>query len=53
MPRLLDWLRSFGPLNLVGVEGTGSYDAGLARHLAGGGVRVVELDRSDRQERRR
>jgi transposase len=46
--RLLDWLRSFGPVNLVGVEGTGSYGAGLAPHLAGAGVRVV--DRNDRQE---
>jgi transposase len=38
---------------LVGVEGTGSYGAGLARHLAAAGVRVVEVDRSDRQDRRR
>jgi transposase len=51
--RLLDWLASFGTVALVGVEGTGSYGAGLARHLAGAGVRVVEVDRSDRQERRR
>src|SRR5207245_51665 len=38
---------------LVGIEGTGSYGAGLARHLAAAGVRVVEVDRSDRQDRRR
>ncbi len=38
---------------LVGVEGTGSYGAGLARHLAAAGVRVVEVGRSDRQDRRR
>ena len=51
--QLLAWLRGFGPVSLVGVEGTGSYGAGLARHLAAAGVRVVEVDRSDRQDRRR
>ena len=50
---LLGWLRGFGDLALVGVEGTGSYGAGLARHLAAAGVRVVEVDRSDRQDRHR
>jgi len=38
---------------LVGVEGTGSYGAGLTRHLHDRGVRVVEVDRPNRQERRR
>jgi transposase len=33
--------------------GTGSYGAGLARHLAAAGVRVVEVDRPDRQDRAR
>ena len=51
--RLLGWLGGFGTVGLVGIEGTGSYGAGLARHLAAGGVRVVEVDRSDRQDRRR
>ena len=51
--RLLAWLRSFGPVGLVGVEGTGSYGAGLTRHLVAAGVRVVEVDRSDRQARYR
>jgi transposase len=51
--RLLGWLRGFGDVALVGVEGTGSYGAGLARHLAAVGVRVVEVDRADRQDRRR
>jgi transposase len=50
---LLGWLRSFGPLAVAGVEGTGSYGAGLARHLAAAGVRVVEVDRPDRQDRAR
>ena len=37
----------------VGVEGTGSYGAGLTRHLAAGGVDVVEVNRPNRQARRR
>ena len=49
---LLDWLAGFGTVCLVGIEGTGSYGAGLARHVAAAGVRVVEVDRSDRQDRR-
>ncbi|MGH9169140.1 MAG: IS110 family transposase [Acidimicrobiia bacterium] len=50
---LLAWLRSFGELALVGVEGTGSYGAGLVRCLAGAGVAVVEVDRPNRQTRHR
>jgi transposase len=51
--RLLAWLAGFGTVTLFGVEGTGSYGAGLARHLARAGIRVVEVDRADRQDRRR
>jgi len=50
---LLTWLQVFGPVELVGTEGTGSYGAGLARHITAAGTRVVEVDRSDRQDRRR
>jgi len=46
------WLASFGPLGRVGVEGTGSYGAGLARYLRGIGVEVVEVNRPDRSARR-
>ena len=45
------WLGGFGTVGLVGIEGTGSYGAGLARHVAAAGIRVVEVDRSDRQDR--
>ena len=41
--RLLAWLQSHGELLAVGVEGCGSWGAGLARHLATRGVRVVEV----------
>jgi transposase len=51
--RLLGWLGGFGTVCLVGIEGTGSYGAGLTRHMAAAGIRVVEVDRSDRQDRRR
>jgi transposase len=47
-PRLLGWL---GGVALVGMEGTGSYRSGLARHITAAGIRVVEVDRSDRQDR--
>jgi transposase len=49
---LTDWLGSFGTVERVGIEGTGSYGAGLARHLAAAGVTVVEVDRADRSARR-
>ena len=50
---LSSWLSSFGPVERVGVEGTGSYGAGLARHLSVSGIVVVEVDRPNRQARRR
>jgi transposase len=50
---LAEWLRSFGEVVLVGVEGTGSYGAGLTRHLQRVGMVVVEVDRPNRQRRRR
>ena len=45
---LLEWLGGFGTVCLAGIEGTGSYGAGLARHITATGVRVVEVDRSGR-----
>ena len=40
--QLLGWLGGFGAVCLVGIEGTGSYGAGLARYITAAGVRVVE-----------
>jgi transposase len=51
--QLLKWLRSFGALDRVGIEGTGSYGSGLAQHLREEGVAVVEVNRPNRQARRR
>ncbi|MCY4517038.1 MAG: IS110 family transposase [Acidimicrobiaceae bacterium] len=50
---LLGWLRRHGRVVGVGVEGTGSYGAGLARCLTGEGVAPTEVNRPDRQRRRR
>lgn len=41
-----------GPIARVGVEGTNSYGAGLARHLYREGLEVVEVIRPARQVRR-
>jgi transposase len=49
----LAWLEDFGPVTLVGVEGTSSYGAGLTRHLQAEGIAMVEVDRPNRQRRRR
>ncbi|MGB3676082.1 MAG: IS110 family transposase [Candidatus Nanopelagicales bacterium] len=50
--RLLEWLQSLGSLVLVGIEGTGSYGAGLAGYLTAQSVQIVEIDRPDRKTRR-
>jgi len=50
---LAAWLVGFGPVIRVGVEGTGSYGVGLARYLYNEGIVVVEVDRPNRQIRRR
>lgn len=50
--RLLAWLCSFGLLDAVGIEGTGTYGAGLARFLTAEAVPLIEVDRPDRAARR-
>ena len=49
---LLEWLRGYGELDRVGVEGTGTYGVALTRHLREAGALVVEVDRPDRRARR-
>jgi transposase len=51
--QLLSWAHALGEVVAWGVEGTGSYGTGLARFLAAHGQRVVEVNRPDRQARRR
>ena len=50
---LLGWLVGFGEVEQVGVEGTGSWGVGLARFLGDQEVVVVEVDRPNRQQRRK
>ena len=45
--QLCSWATRFGPVTAWGVEGTGSYGAGLARHLTGAGHTVLEVNRAD------
>jgi transposase len=51
--QIIAFLQAHGDVHRVGVEGTGSYGAGLARALSAAGMSVVEVARQDRQARRR
>jgi transposase len=51
--KLATWAESFGSAGKVGMEGTGSFGAGLLRFLAGYGLTVIEVDRPGRAGRRR
>ncbi len=51
--QLTAWAQELGAVEQVGVEGTGSYGAGLTRHLLDQGISVVEAVRPNRQTRRR
>jgi transposase len=50
---LLAWARGLGEVEAFGIEGTGCYGAALARFLAAQGQVVLEVNRPDRQTRRR
>jgi transposase len=50
---LLGWLMSHGEIEMVGVEGTGSWGVGLSRFLHDHEISVVEVDRPNRQNRRK
>ena len=50
---LVEWARSFGEVRSVGIEGTGSYGAGLTSFVRRQGIKVVECNQSDRRKRRR
>ena len=50
--KLLAWARSWGYVRRAGVEGTGTYGAGLARVLREQGIEVLEVNRPDRAKRR-
>ena len=50
---LLGWAQQLGQVEAWGIEGTGSFGAGLTRFLRRHGQVVVEVNRPDRQARRR
>ena len=47
------WSRSLGAIHSFGIEGTGSYGAGVARFMTGLGYVVIEVNRPDRSVRYR
>jgi hypothetical protein len=49
---LSSWMSAFGTIERVGIEGTGAYGAGVARHFIAAEVAVIEVDRPNRQTRR-
>ncbi|MBV8733306.1 MAG: transposase [Solirubrobacterales bacterium] len=50
---LLAWIGRFGPIVALGVESTGSYAAGLVRHLRAEGLEVLEINQPHPHARRR
>ncbi len=50
---MLAWMRSFGDLQRVGVECSGSYGAGLLRYTQGAGVDILEVTTPNKLDRRR
>jgi transposase len=51
--QMLAWMRSFGEVQRVGIESTGSYGAGLLRFIQKAGIEVLEVTAPDRHDRRR
>lgn len=50
--QLVAWITGLGEPAAVGVEGTGSYGAGVTRALQGADITVWEINRPDRSSRR-
>ena len=50
---MLKWMRSFGTVERVGIECTGTYGAGLMRYLQQAGVKVLEVTAPDKTDRRK
>jgi transposase len=49
---LVDWARTFGPVEAFAIEGTGSYGVGLASFVRCAAIRVLEVNHCDRRRRR-
>lgn len=50
---MLAWMNSFGDLQRVGIECSGSYGAGLLRYMQAAGVEILEVTAPDKLDRRR
>jgi transposase len=51
--QMLAWMRSFGEVQRIGIESTGSYGAGLLRFMQQAGIEVLEVTTPDTHDRRR
>ena len=51
--QLLDWLSSYGEIEVVAVESTGSYAAALVRYLREHDIAVIEVNQPHAHTRRR
>jgi transposase len=51
--QMLAWMRSFGTLQRIGVEATGTYGAGLLRYMQQAGIEVLEVTTPDKHDRRK
>jgi len=49
---MLEWMQSFGDVQRVGVEATGTYGAGVLRYFQKAGVQVLEVTGPDKHDRR-
>ncbi len=51
--QMLTWMTSFGEIQRIGIESTGSYGAGLLRFVQKAGIEVLEVTTPDTHDRRR
>jgi transposase len=51
--QMLAWMRSFGEVQRIGIESTGSYGAGLLRFVQQARIEVLEVTTPDKHDRRR
>lgn len=48
---MLNWIQSFGKVKCIGVECTGTYDAGLLRYLQQFDIKILEINSPDKPDR--
>jgi hypothetical protein len=49
--QMIAWMRSFGEVQRIGIESTGSYGAGLLRFVQQAGIAVLEVTTPDKHDR--